>query len=140
MSLPSSYRSRRGHIHLPWVLPLVGCQSKTQTVRTSGRRQGHLGGDSQRHLQQSRVLSDTSEQSFLASILLAHNSDRCRRTHQKMPRVSILHQAATRPCQQASHDTANLVVHLLGARHDWASTYYARGFNRVLVAIDKFTK
>jgi hypothetical protein len=26
-----SYRSRRGHIHLPRVLPLVGCQSKTPT-------------------------------------------------------------------------------------------------------------
>jgi hypothetical protein len=28
---PSSYQSRRGHIHLPWVLPLVGCRSKTPT-------------------------------------------------------------------------------------------------------------
>jgi hypothetical protein len=33
MSLPSSYRSRRGHIHLLRVLPLVGCLSKTPTVR-----------------------------------------------------------------------------------------------------------
>jgi hypothetical protein len=32
VSLPSSYRSRRGHIHLPRVLPLVGCWSKTPTV------------------------------------------------------------------------------------------------------------
>jgi hypothetical protein len=31
VSLPSSYRSRRGHIHLPRVLPLVGCRSKTLT-------------------------------------------------------------------------------------------------------------
>jgi hypothetical protein len=31
VSLPSSYRSRRGHIHLPRVLPLVGCRSKTPT-------------------------------------------------------------------------------------------------------------
>jgi hypothetical protein len=31
VSLPSSYRSRRGHIHLLRVLPLVGCQSKTST-------------------------------------------------------------------------------------------------------------
>jgi hypothetical protein len=31
VSLPSSYRSRRGHIHLLWVLPLVGCRSKTPT-------------------------------------------------------------------------------------------------------------
>jgi hypothetical protein len=31
VSLPSSYRSRRGHVHLPRVLPLVGCRSKTPT-------------------------------------------------------------------------------------------------------------
>jgi hypothetical protein len=31
VSLPSSYRSRRGHIHLLRVLPLVGCRSKTPT-------------------------------------------------------------------------------------------------------------
>jgi hypothetical protein len=36
MSLPSSYRSRRGHIHLPRVLPLVGCRSKTPTLRSEG--------------------------------------------------------------------------------------------------------
>jgi hypothetical protein len=33
VSLPSSYRSRRGHIHLPQVLPLVGCRSKTPIER-----------------------------------------------------------------------------------------------------------
>jgi hypothetical protein len=32
VSLPSSYRSRRGHIHLLRVLPLVGCRSKTPTA------------------------------------------------------------------------------------------------------------
>jgi hypothetical protein len=32
VSLPSSYRSRRGHIHLLRVLPLVGCRSKTPTT------------------------------------------------------------------------------------------------------------
>jgi hypothetical protein len=32
VSLPSSYRSRRGHIHLLRVLPLVGCWSKTPTM------------------------------------------------------------------------------------------------------------
>jgi hypothetical protein len=32
VSLPSSYRSRWGHIHLPRVLPLVGCRSKTPTT------------------------------------------------------------------------------------------------------------
>jgi hypothetical protein len=31
VSLPSSYRSRRCHIHLLRVLPLVGCRSKTPT-------------------------------------------------------------------------------------------------------------
>jgi hypothetical protein len=31
VSLPSTYRSRRGHIHLLRVLPLVGCRSKTPT-------------------------------------------------------------------------------------------------------------
>jgi hypothetical protein len=40
VSLPSSYRSRRGHIHLPRVLPLVGCRSKTPTVRQCGTRCG----------------------------------------------------------------------------------------------------
>jgi hypothetical protein len=38
MSLPSSYRSRRGHIHLPRVLPLVGCRSKTPTAAEATRR------------------------------------------------------------------------------------------------------
>jgi hypothetical protein len=38
VSLPSSYRSRRGHIHLPRVLPLVGCRSKTPTAATSPER------------------------------------------------------------------------------------------------------
>jgi hypothetical protein len=32
VSLPSSYRSRRGHIHLLRVLLLVGCRSKTPTI------------------------------------------------------------------------------------------------------------
>jgi hypothetical protein len=35
MSLHSSYQSRRGHIHLSRVLPLVGCQSKTPTEAMS---------------------------------------------------------------------------------------------------------
>jgi hypothetical protein len=35
VSLPSSYRSRRGHIHLLRVLPLVGCRSKTPTKPAS---------------------------------------------------------------------------------------------------------
>jgi hypothetical protein len=37
VSLPSSYRSRRGHIHLLRVLPLVGCRSKSPTVGAPGR-------------------------------------------------------------------------------------------------------
>jgi hypothetical protein len=40
VSLPSSYQSQRGHIHLPQVLPLVGCWSKTPTARESSGRQG----------------------------------------------------------------------------------------------------
>jgi hypothetical protein len=35
-------------------------------------------------------------------------------------------QATTRPGLQASHHTTNLAFHLLGARHDWASSNYAR--------------
>jgi hypothetical protein len=35
VSLPSSYRSRRGHIHLLRVLHLVGCRSKTLTGSSS---------------------------------------------------------------------------------------------------------
>jgi hypothetical protein len=45
VSLPSSYRSRRGHIHLLRVLPLVGCRSKTLTVGFSKRR---IVGDGRR--------------------------------------------------------------------------------------------
>jgi hypothetical protein len=37
VSLPSSYRSRQGHIHLLRVLPLVGCRSKTPTASAPGR-------------------------------------------------------------------------------------------------------
>jgi hypothetical protein len=37
VSLPSSYRSRRGHIHLPRVLPLIGCWSKTPIAGAPGR-------------------------------------------------------------------------------------------------------
>jgi hypothetical protein len=47
MSLPSSYRSQQGHIHLPRVLPLVGCQSKTPTLarfRCTGGSLGQGGG------------------------------------------------------------------------------------------------
>jgi hypothetical protein len=36
VSLPSSYRSRRGHIHLPRVFPLVGCRSKTPPAGVPG--------------------------------------------------------------------------------------------------------
>jgi hypothetical protein len=57
-----------------------------------------------------------------------------------VPRVPVLHQATTRPGLQASHYTTNLAFRLLGARHDWASSTASGGFNRVLVAIDKFTK
>jgi hypothetical protein len=42
VSLPSSYRSRRGHIHLLRVLPLVGCRSKTPIAKDldDGRVEG----------------------------------------------------------------------------------------------------
>jgi hypothetical protein len=40
--------------------------------------------------------------------------------------VPILCQATTRPGQQASHHTSNQAFRLLGARHDWASSNYAR--------------
>jgi hypothetical protein len=38
VSLPSSYRSRRGHVHLLRVLPLVGCRSKTPTAPAKALR------------------------------------------------------------------------------------------------------
>jgi hypothetical protein len=41
VSLPSSYRSQRGHIHLPRVLPLVGCRSKTPINTNADRAVGH---------------------------------------------------------------------------------------------------
>jgi hypothetical protein len=41
VSLPSSFRSRRGHIHLLRVLPLVGCQSKTPTACTESGPLSH---------------------------------------------------------------------------------------------------
>jgi hypothetical protein len=49
-----------------------------------------------------------------------------KKTRQKVPRVPVLRQAATRPILQASHHTANLALRLLGARHDWSTTNCAR--------------
>jgi hypothetical protein len=40
----------------------------------------------------------------------------------QVPRVPIFRQATTRLGLQASHHTANLAFHLLGARHDWATS------------------
>jgi hypothetical protein len=54
--------------------------------------------------------------------------------------VPILRQAAARPSLQASHHTANQAFHLLGARHDWATTNCARWIQQSIWAIDKFTK
>jgi hypothetical protein len=88
--------------------------------------QGHLGGDPQGRLRQPRVLSHAGQQGFPTSFLLAHSPGRRRRTRQKVPRVPVLHQEATHPNLQASHHTANLALRLLGARHDWATTNYAR--------------
>jgi hypothetical protein len=42
LSLPSSCRSQRGHIHLLWVLPLVGCWSKTPTVAATWQQGPHV--------------------------------------------------------------------------------------------------
>jgi hypothetical protein len=84
-------------------------------ARTSGRRQGHFIGDSQRRLWKLCILSHAGEQGLPTSFLLSYNSVRCRRTRQKVPKVSILRQAATRPSLQASHDTADLALCLLGA-------------------------
>jgi hypothetical protein len=42
VSLPSSYRSQRGHIHLLRVLPLVGCRSKTPTPSSALSALPHL--------------------------------------------------------------------------------------------------
>jgi hypothetical protein len=56
VSLPSSYRSRRGHIHLLRVLPLVGCQSKTPTkTKAKERREVGEGDDTV-------VVEDTSDE------------------------------------------------------------------------------
>jgi hypothetical protein len=45
VSLPSSYRSRRGHIHLLRVLPLVGCRSKTPTPGAEDEGVAAVEGD-----------------------------------------------------------------------------------------------
>jgi hypothetical protein len=103
-----------------------GATSGVLIVCSPRRRQGHLGGDPQRRLRQSRVLTHVGQQSLLMSFLLAHSSERCRGTRQKMPRVPVLRQATTRSGLQASHHTTNLAFRLLGARHDWASSNCAR--------------
>jgi hypothetical protein len=59
VSLPSSYRSRRGHIHLLRVLPLVGCRSKTpkaiaMITTPRGRRRGSWASPLRRTRRQSR--------------------------------------------------------------------------------------
>jgi hypothetical protein len=54
--------------------------------------------------------------------------------------VTILRQATTRPGLQASHHTANLALRLLGLDMIGPLPTAPGGFNRVLVAIDKFTK
>jgi ribonuclease HI len=49
----------------------------THEVRSPGRRQGHLGGDPQRHLRQPRAFSHAGQQGFPTSFLLAHSFGRC---------------------------------------------------------------
>jgi hypothetical protein len=43
-----------------------------------------------------------------------------------VPRLLVLRQATTRPGLQASHHITNLALLLLGARHDWTSSNYAK--------------
>jgi hypothetical protein len=69
----------------------AGCIFRsTHEVCSQTRRQGHLGGDPQRHLRQPRVLPYAGQQGFSMSFLLAHSSGQRRRTSQKVPRVPIL--------------------------------------------------
>jgi hypothetical protein len=55
-------------------------------------------------------------------------------------RVPVLRQATTRSGLQASHYTTNLAFRLLGVNMIGPLPTAPRGFKRVLVAIDKFTK
>jgi hypothetical protein len=54
--------------------------------------------------------------------------------------MPVFRQAATRPSLQASHHPANLALCLLGLDMIGPLPTGPGGFNRVLVAIDKFTK
>jgi ribonuclease HI len=112
----------------------------THEVRPPIRRQGHLGGDPQRRLRQPRILTHAGQQGLSTSLLLAHSSGRRRRTRQKVPRVPVLRQATTRPGLQASHHTANVALRCWGIDMIGPLPTAPGGFNRVLVAIDKFTK
>jgi len=71
---------------------------------------------------------------------MAYSSCRCRRTSQEVPRMSVLCQATTRPSLQAHHNTTNLAVCLLGARHDRPFTNGARRIQLSPGGYDKFTK
>ena len=54
--------------------------------------------------------------------------------------MSIVCQASSCPSPQPDHDPSILAVHMLESGYDRTSNYSARGFNHVLVAVDKFTK
>jgi hypothetical protein len=107
---------------------------------SSGRRQGHLGGDPQRCLRQPRVLTHVGQQGFPTSLLLAHSSGRCRRTRQKVPRVPILRQATTVPTYKIVTIPPIWPFACWGLDMIGPLPTAIGGFNRVLVAIDKFTK
>jgi hypothetical protein len=57
-----------------------------------------------------------------------------------MPWMPIIRQATTRSSLQAHHDSTNLAFSLLGVDMIGPLPNAPGGFNRVLVAIDKFTK
>jgi hypothetical protein len=51
-----------------------------------------------------------------------HASSRMLVSKAFVPRVPVLRQVTACPGLQASHYTTNLAFHLLGDRHDWASS------------------
>jgi ribonuclease HI len=112
----------------------------THEVRSPRRRQGHLGGHPKRRLRQPRVLSHAGQQGLPTSFLLAHSSGRRRRTRQKV-----------QGCQYFAKQQHVPAYKLVTIPPTWPFACWGLdmigplptapgGFNRVLVAIDKFTK
>jgi hypothetical protein len=109
-------------------------------VHTSGWRQGHHGGDPQGRLRQPHIFSHASEQSLLTSFLRAHSSGWCWRTRQKVPRMLILHQQRHVPTYKLVTIPPTWPFAWWGLDMIGPLPTAPRGFNRVLVAINKFTK